>query len=106
MPLVKMIRGGQVTFPKAARDRFGLKEGDLMEYEIQEEGIFFKPKIVLDKGAPLADFSKALERIQAGVSKRIRGMEEEELSALIEAAIAAARKGKRAKKGKARKDDD
>lgn len=35
MPLVKMIRGGQVTFPKAFRDKFGLKEGDVIECEIK-----------------------------------------------------------------------
>jgi len=87
MPLVKMIRGGQVTFPKVFRDKFGLKEGDLMEYEITENGIFFKPKEVIDRGEALKAFSKALAKMQAKAGNKFKDMSEEELYDLIEEAV-------------------
>lgn len=87
MPLVKMIRGGQVTFPKAFRDKFNLKEGDLMEYEIREDGIFFKPKEVMDKGEALRAFSRALVKMQAKAGDKFKDLSEEELYDLIEEAV-------------------
>ena len=72
MPLIKIIRGGQVTFPKVLRDKFGLKEGDLMEYEIREDGILFKPKEVIDQGGALKAFSEAIAKMRPrpGISSR------------------------------------
>jgi AbrB family looped-hinge helix DNA binding protein len=87
MPLVKMIRGGQVTFPKVFRDKFGLKEGDLMEYEIREDGIFFKPKEVVDRSKVLQDFSRALAKIQAKAGETFKNLTEEEVFDLIEEAV-------------------
>ena len=87
MPLVKMIRGGQVTFPKVFRDKFGLKEGDLMEYEIREDGIFFKPKEVIDKGEALKAFSKALAKMQARAGDKFKDLSEAELYDLIEETV-------------------
>lgn len=87
MPLVKMIRGGQVTFPKVFRDKFGLKEGDLMEYEIREDGIFFKPKQVIDRGGALKTFSRAIAKIQARSGNKFKNLSEEELYGLIEEAV-------------------
>ena len=87
MPLVKMIRGGQVTFPKVFRDKFGLKEGDLMEYEIREDGIFFKPKEVIDRGAALQAFSRALAQMQVKAGDAFKNLTEAELYDLIEEAV-------------------
>ncbi len=87
MPLVKMIRGGQVTFPKVFRDKFGLKEGDLMEYEIREDGIFFKPKAVIDRSKALHAFSRALAKIQSKAGDTFKNLTEAEIFDLIEEAV-------------------
>jgi AbrB family looped-hinge helix DNA binding protein len=101
MLLVKVVRNGQVTIPKAIREKLGIKEGDILEVEPSETGIFFKPKEVLDKGAALTAFSKAFKRLQASVNEEAKGLDEQEIGALIEEAVQAARKVKGAKKAKA-----
>jgi AbrB family looped-hinge helix DNA binding protein len=103
MPLVKVVRNGQVTIPKAIREQLGIKEGDLLEVEPSESGIFFKPQEVLDKGATLKAFSKAFKRLQASVKEETQGLDEKAIGALIEEAVQAARKVKGAKKTKAAK---
>ena len=94
MPLVKMIRGGQVTFPKVFRDKFGLKEGDLMEYEIREDGIFFKPKEVIDRGGALNALSGAIAKMQARAGNKFKHLSEEELYDLLKEAVESADKPK------------
>ncbi|AEB07954.1 AbrB/MazE/SpoVT family DNA-binding domain-containing protein [Desulfobacca acetoxidans] len=98
MPLIKIIRGGQVTFPKVFRDKFGLKEGDLMEYEIREDGIFFKPKEVIDRGGALQAFSEAIAKMQAKAGNKFKSLSEEELYDLIEKAVQSIEKPKTKKR--------
>jgi AbrB family looped-hinge helix DNA binding protein len=98
MPLVKMIRGGQVTFPKVFRDKFGLKEGDLMEYEIREDGIFFKPKEVIDRGEVLQAFSRAIAQIQAKAGDTFKHLTEQDLYDFIEEAVQSGNKPQPKKK--------
>ena len=38
-----------VTMPKDLREKLGVTEGDLMEVELGQGGIVFKPKVVMDK---------------------------------------------------------
>jgi len=94
MPLIKIIRGGQITFPKVFRDKFDLKEGDLMEYEIREDGILFKPKEVIDRGGALKAFSGAIAKMQAKAGNKFKNLSEEELYDLIEKAVQSADKPK------------
>lgn len=49
MPLVKVLRHGQVTLPKEFRKVLGIHEGDFMEAELEGTRILFKPKAVVDK---------------------------------------------------------
>lgn len=49
MPLVKVLRHGQVTLPKEFRDILGVIEGDLMEAELDGFRILLKPKEVVDR---------------------------------------------------------
>jgi AbrB family looped-hinge helix DNA binding protein len=39
---------GQVTIPKDVRDKAQLGEGVVVEFEVSAEGIFMRPKIVVD----------------------------------------------------------
>ena len=49
MPVVRVIRHGQITLPKEFRDALGVKEGDLLEAEMKENQMVLKPKILIDK---------------------------------------------------------
>lgn len=51
MPLVKVLRHGQVTLPKEFRKVLGVSEGDLMEAELDGSRILLKPKVVVDRDA-------------------------------------------------------
>jgi AbrB family looped-hinge helix DNA binding protein len=56
MPLVKILRHGQVTLPKEFRDILGINEGDLLEAELDGSRILLKPKVVVDReSAPTQD---------------------------------------------------
>ena len=50
MPYVRVLRGGQITMPKEVRDGLGIKEGDILEVEMERDRVVLKPKILLDKG--------------------------------------------------------
>ncbi|MBM4067069.1 MAG: AbrB/MazE/SpoVT family DNA-binding domain-containing protein [Planctomycetes bacterium] len=49
MPIVKVIRNGQITLPKEFRDALGVKEGDILEAEMKENRVVLKPKSLIDK---------------------------------------------------------
>jgi AbrB family looped-hinge helix DNA binding protein len=49
MPFVKVLRHGQVTVPKSLRKILGIEEGDVLEVVAENNGVLFKPKILLDK---------------------------------------------------------
>jgi AbrB family looped-hinge helix DNA binding protein len=49
MPLVKILRHGQVTLPKEFRDILGINEGDLLEAELDGSRILLTAKMVVDK---------------------------------------------------------
>jgi len=101
MPLVKVVRNGQVTIPKGIREKLGIKEGDFLEIEPADQGVFLKPKVLVDKGDVLQAFSRAFEKLQASASDKLKDMGEDELTAIIEEAIQASRRPKRTKGVKA-----
>ena len=49
MPLVHVKKNYQVTIPSRLRDALKIKEGDLMEAEIEGGSIVLKPKSVVDR---------------------------------------------------------
>jgi len=51
MPLVKVLRHGQVTLPKEFREILGVMEGDFLEAEMDGSRIMLKPKAVVDREA-------------------------------------------------------
>lgn len=81
MPLVKVIRHGQVTIPKELRDVLGIKEGDVLEAEIVGNIIVFKPKTLIDKTSTLSPqgekkVAEALRAYEKGKSKRFNEVED------------------------------
>ena len=58
-----------------------------MEYEIREDGIFFKPKEVIDRGVALQAFSRALAQMQVKAGDAFKNLTEAELYDLIEEAV-------------------
>ena len=42
MPWAKILRSGQVTLPKEVRERLNLKEGDILDFEITEDGVMMR----------------------------------------------------------------
>jgi AbrB family looped-hinge helix DNA binding protein len=54
MPLVKVLRNGQITMPKGFRKVLGIKEGDLLEASLGKTGVLLKPKVLIDKESILS----------------------------------------------------
>lgn len=43
--MVKIGKRGTVTIPQEVRDRIGLREGDILVFEMHEKGILLRPAI-------------------------------------------------------------
>lgn len=39
---------GHITIPRAVREKAHLEEGDIVEFEVREEGILMRPKKMVD----------------------------------------------------------
>ncbi|MHC1727270.1 MAG: AbrB/MazE/SpoVT family DNA-binding domain-containing protein [Syntrophobacteraceae bacterium] len=97
MPLVKVIRNGQITLPKALRDALGIKEGDLLEVKLRDSEMTIKPKVTIDKAMAGDKLFRMVDEIRASV----KDVDPEDLDATISEAVLAAKKVT-AKKLKAR----
>ena len=62
MPLVKVIRNGQITIPKEIRKSFSIQDGDILEIETADSGFIIKPKLVIDKDEATQKFFKQVAR--------------------------------------------
>lgn len=82
MPVVKIIRHGQITLPKEFRDALGIDEGQIMEAELKNSRIVLKPIAFVERGSVLSSKGKqkvkeALEDIKKGaVSKAYDDVDE------------------------------
>ena len=85
MPVIRVIRNGQITLPKEFRDALGVKEGDILEAEMKENQMVLKPKILIDK-IPESEFElseqgkkkvkEAFENIKRGTVKKFDNVED------------------------------
>jgi len=79
MPVIKVLRHGQITLPKELREVLGVKEGDILEAEMKENQVVLKPKTLIDKipesESELSEQGKAKirEAIEDYEKKRMRG---------------------------------
>lgn len=62
MPYVKVLRGGQITMPKEMREVLEIKEGDILEMQMEKNRVVLKPKVLVDK-------NQAWERLHQTMGK-------------------------------------
>lgn len=49
MNVIKVLRHGQITLPKTVREALDIKEGDILEIELERSHLILKTKILVDK---------------------------------------------------------
>ena len=82
MPMIKVVRNGQITLPKEFRDALGIDEGQILEAEIKDSRIILKLLAFVERGSVLSSKGKqkvkeALEDIKKGaVSKAYDDVDE------------------------------
>ena len=74
MPLVRILRHGQITLPKEIRKILGVGEGDLIELRLENARVFLQPKILVDKQTVLSEAGeiKINEALDALKKKEIK----------------------------------
>jgi AbrB family looped-hinge helix DNA binding protein len=83
MPFVKVLRGGQITMPKELREVLEIKEGDILEVQVEKNKVVLKPKVLLDKDQAWA----RLNQMVAKVGKRRGKISEKEVDSDVLDAI-------------------
>ena len=87
MPYVKVLRGGQITMPKSLRQALEIKEGDVLEVEMENHKVILKPKDLAAKEHAW----QRLKQIMDKVGRRHRKIPEEEVEKDVLEAIKAVR---------------
>ena len=78
MPVIKVLRHGQITLPKELREVLGVKEGDILEAEMKENQVVLKPKTLIDK-IPESE-SELSEQGKAKIIEAIEDYEKKKMS--------------------------
>ena len=76
MPVVKILRHGQITLPKEIRKILGVEEGDLLELGLENARVFLQPKILVDKQTVLSEAGeiKIKEALESFREERSKGV--------------------------------
>ena len=74
MPVVKILRHGQITLPKEIRKILGVEEGDLLEVGLENARVFLQPKVLVDKQTILSEAGeiKIKEALKALQKKEVQ----------------------------------
>jgi AbrB family looped-hinge helix DNA binding protein len=74
MPVVKILRHGQITLPKEIRKILGVEEGDLLELGLENARVFLQPKVLVDKQTVLSEAGeiKINEALEALKNKEVK----------------------------------
>jgi len=91
MPLVKVIRHGQITLPADLREELDIKEGDYLEADIEGRTITLRPKVVMDQEQAVKALHRAMDRVQS----HTEGVDPEIIEREVAEAIRAVRQRKR-----------
>ena len=81
MPVVKILRHGQITLPKEIRKILGVDEGDLLELGLENARVFLQPKILVDKESVLSEageikIREALEALKTNEVKEFENVDD------------------------------
>ena len=83
MPLVQVREKAQITLPSKIRKALGIKEGDYLEAEVEDNKIVLIPKILVDKAEAVTLSKKgekmlkeALEDVKKGNVKKFKNVEQ------------------------------
>ena len=83
MSLVQVREKAQITIPSKIRKTLGIKKGDYLEAEVEDNRIVFVPKILIDKAEAVTLSKKgeemlkeALEDVKKGRVKKFENVEE------------------------------
>jgi len=90
MPLVKVIRNGQITLPKKLRESLGIREGDFLEVKSGKSGLIITPKLVVDRDEAREKFFGMVDEIRG----RGKDADAAEVAREVDEAIKSARKPK------------
>ena len=90
MPLVRVIRNGQITLPKELRDKLGIQEGDFLEVTLTKSGMCIAPKTVVDSELAKGRFFQMVDEIR----RSMEDADPQEVEAAITEAIRAAKNAK------------
>jgi len=63
MSYVRVLRGGQITMPKELRESLEIKEGDILEVEMENRKVVLKPKVLVDKDQAWARLSQVMKKV-------------------------------------------
>lgn len=88
MPLVKVVRNGQITIPKELRAILDIQEGDFLEINLRDSDMVIKPKIAIDKDLARERFFKAVDEIR----EEMKDADPEQITNEIEEAVEAVKK--------------
>ena len=83
MSFVKVLRGGQITMPKELRKVLEIKEGDILEVQMEKNKVVLKPKVLVDKNQAW----ERLNQVMAKVGKRHGKSSEKEVESDVLDAI-------------------
>lgn len=83
MSFVKVLRGGQITMPKELRKVLEIKEGDILEVQMEKNKVVLKPKVLVDKNQAW----RKLNQVIAKVGKRHGKFSEKEVESDVLDAI-------------------
>lgn len=90
MPWAKILRSGQVTLPKKVREHLNLKEGDILDFEIQKDGVMMRPKelvTIRPTVRGLEAFGQAIDQLRAATEGKFDDMTEAEVLSFVQTAV-------------------
>ncbi len=96
MPWAKVLRSGQVTFPKEVRESLNLKEGDIVDFQIKGSEVVIRPKVMIDKGK--AEVWKMLDEMH----EKMKDEDPQKIGKLIDEAVKETKKQRTAKRARRR----
>jgi AbrB family looped-hinge helix DNA binding protein len=70
MSVVKVLRHGQITLPKSLRTVLDIKEGDILEIELEKSHLIVKTKMLVDREKSALTAVGALPELQKQAARR------------------------------------